>query len=167
MEFDVKTATEILTNPKHEHYEASRRPGEVYNAVMRAFETAHPGEQTLGDGNNLPVHLDQAMNAEAAKLGLTQPVPPTTPEATPPEAPAEPAKEWSQADSETYLRMQLKQEGRDYDTVIKETTRGVEAIFEGEDVDLITRFLGRAGNDPEFVLLARRTVDRLRAKGAI
>ena len=167
MEFDVKTATEIFTNPKHEHYEASRRPGEVYDACMRAFETAHPGEQTLGDGNNLPIHLDQAMNAEASKLGLTQPAPPTTPEATQPEAPAEQPAEWSQADSETYLRMQFKQEGQDYDTVINDVGQGLVQIFAGEEPAVVTKFLSGLGNDPQFVLLARRVVDRLRAKGAI
>jgi hypothetical protein len=161
MEYDEPTACEVLINPKHPDHEASKRPGPVYDAVMRAFERAHPGETTLSDAN-MPIHLDQAMNAEAAKLGLIQPVPPTTPE-----VPAEQPVEWSQPDAEAYLRMQIKQEGRDYDTVINETTRGVAVLFEGEDAGLVTRFLSAAGNDPHFVLLARRVVDRLRAKGAI
>jgi hypothetical protein len=184
MEFDVKTATEILTNPKHEHYEASRRPGEVYNAVMRAFETAHPGEQTLGDGNNLPVHLDQAMNAEATKLGLVTPTQPVPPEATQPQTqpetavtqPTEQAVQsplWDTPEAEALTSYKAVY-GENYQQAAEADVRAVVEGFieeyvskqgtpqaKAHVVEYLDQFMRRMGNHPLNALFLRYVGHRL------
>lgn len=80
MEFSIEEANAIISDSKHPHYADfyHHQKPDVVAAVNKAFEAATPGTTTLGGGEDLPAHLNDAMNREA---GISQ-----APEATQPQA---------------------------------------------------------------------------------
>jgi hypothetical protein len=70
-------------DPRHEKYYSRDWPDRnLQREVIEAFERQHPGDFDLTE--SLPVHINEGMDKEAVRLGLTKPTTPVPPEVTQP-----------------------------------------------------------------------------------
>jgi hypothetical protein len=82
MEFTLEQANDVISNPENPNHKAfyENSNADLVNAVNRAFQTAYPGSMSFS--NDLPQHINDAMNKEAGQAPQT-PAPDPDPTSTP------------------------------------------------------------------------------------
>lgn len=174
MEIDKATAILSGKDELSEKYFSRDYPDlNLRREVDEAFAKAYPGSLEIGNGNNLPVHLNDAMNEEAAKLGLavpttlevTQPV--TQPQTQPETQPTETTEQTDTVQSYSPLWDTPKAEaltsykavyGSDYEPGM---VADAKAIFDG----FVEEYVGRQGTSEAKAHVAEYVDQLMRRMG--